>query len=104
MLKLLRKGDEYTTKEIAYKIGRSRSSCYAVCRLLEKKTLLKSKKRVGGRIFWDPVTEQIMTKDNHDEIMEAREEALEEEGEIEPIVQFPYYVKWWLFNQNWKMV
>jgi len=69
-------GGEWKTPKIAAMTSYSNSSCYSACRRLEEKELISSNLRIGGRVFWDPVTRLVQTKNNFDYIKTEREDAM----------------------------
>lgn len=73
VIELLKDGKWFTTSELSENTG---FNCYGACRSLEDKGLIKSSLD-NNYTLWDPVTQQVVTKENYDAIVQAKQEAIE---------------------------
>ena len=96
-------------------------NCYGACRSLEEKNLVYSGRRKDYTL-WDPITGQVVTKENYDAIMKSKTEAKEKlrkiygeqglsdheieeklEEVISPKAMGYTIVDWWL-NHQWDLL
>jgi len=119
ILRALMKQGTLSTSELEEITGYS--SCYSACRKLKEMSLIKSRKRYGTTV-WDPVTKQVVTKENWEAVMETKAKARERlrkeyeerglsEEEIEKklrevidpkALDYPF-MEWWL-DSDWKFI
>jgi len=115
VLKNLNKSISKTTKELVEETGKN--GCYEACRYLEKIGVLESNIE-RKYTLWDPITKQVVTKENHDLItindgdyMEKLRDKYKAKGmsdqEIEDRLEIYHlcnievpYRSWWL-SKNW---
>ena len=83
------RGGPLSTGALADEVGANRGSVYRTCTRMERDGILTSDlKRSNKRLFYCPLTGEVLTSDNYDEIME-----LIEHSDDENAVLLPFYPK-----------
>jgi hypothetical protein len=92
-----------STTDLADVIGRSRNIVYRKCIRMKKSGILNSELEPGKRrLFYCPLTGEVLTSDNYDDIMRLIEESDDEDAVLIPF--YPNVCVWSLSEKGMNSV